>query len=374
MVITAWLLLLSCFNVLLCSFYDVKSNTIQAAPGGYIYGIWLDLNLDGHDLSNLDECSDNITYDYNGTETTKKIKWSLSTVSYVGGVEANYLNTGDEVLGLIAYESDGVSSNVNYIYEATLNGLVAAINNISTNKKFIGFNIIAPTETTATVSETGSTFNFANSNKESIQFLNFTTTGASDWEFNGYVLQAQWENLGYEINYYDEGGSEFSGAHESNYATTHTNGTTTQLDTPTKDGYTFAGWYDNAECTGSPITELSASTTYSGAINLYAKWTSNDITLTFTCTNYSNQNYFIYIYEGENIKYQMYVQGQATVKLSYSDKQYKIQFVLSYLGSVSYSVNGSATQNNKTITLTEVKDTSITYQIKTANITNTIII
>lgn len=38
------------------------------------------------------------------------------------------------------------------------------------------------------------------------------------------------------------------------------------LPLPVKDGFTFAGWYDNAEFTGDALTRLSASA------KLYAKW------------------------------------------------------------------------------------------------------
>lgn len=42
------------------------------------------------------------------------------------------------------------------------------------------------------------------------------------------------------------------------------------LDAPTKDGYTFAGWFDNAEFTGDAITTITAGST--GDKTLWAKW------------------------------------------------------------------------------------------------------
>ena len=41
------------------------------------------------------------------------------------------------------------------------------------------------------------------------------------------------------------------------------------LPTPTRDGYTFGGWYTDAACSGSAVT---ASTTVSASHTLYAKW------------------------------------------------------------------------------------------------------
>ena len=45
------------------------------------------------------------------------------------------------------------------------------------------------------------------------------------------------------------------------------------LHTPFKEGYKFLGWYDNPECTGTPITTVNASTTGT----LYAKWVLDGI-------------------------------------------------------------------------------------------------
>ena len=42
---------------------------------------------------------------------------------------------------------------------------------------------------------------------------------------------------------------------------------------PTKEGYTFGGWYDNPDFTGEAITALPEG--YHGDVTLYAKWTEN---------------------------------------------------------------------------------------------------
>lgn len=47
----------------------------------------------------------------------------------------------------------------------------------------------------------------------------------------------------------------------------------------TKTGYTFAGWYDNKDCTGTPITEVSATDT--GDKTFWAKWTPQTYQVTF---------------------------------------------------------------------------------------------
>ncbi len=47
----------------------------------------------------------------------------------------------------------------------------------------------------------------------------------------------------------------------------------------TKTGYTFAGWYDNKDCTGTPITEVSATDT--GDKTFWAKWTPQNYQVSF---------------------------------------------------------------------------------------------
>lgn len=70
---------------------------------------------------------------------------------------------------------------------------------------------------------------------------------------------------------------------------------------PVRDGYTFAGYYDNAARTGSPIYDASLNVTirshYTANTTFYAKWIPKDYNL-------------IYIYEGEVIK---------TTQLTYKD-------------------------------------------------------
>ena len=56
-------------------------------------------------------------------------------------------------------------------------------------------------------------------------------------------------------------------------------GVGTQLPIPTKSGYQFNGWYDNAEFTGSAITRISSSVVTD--VTLYAKWTKEAEKVTY---------------------------------------------------------------------------------------------
>lgn len=87
-----------------------------------------------------------------------------------------------------------------------------------------------------------------------------------------------------EYNGYKTGSSDSSKTHNISYVnlpegatnsnpTSYTEGETITLVDPVLAGYTFDGWFDNAECTGTKITEISAS--YTTDITLYAKFSKD---------------------------------------------------------------------------------------------------
>lgn len=106
-----------------------------------------------------------------------------------------------------------------------------------------------------------------------------TTLGATDYTA-AITLYALWTPITYNITYYDQNGAAFSGTHGENHPTTHTYGTLTALVNPTREGYTFGGWFTVSDCTSGRVTSLAA-TGYTDDINLYAKWTVNNYKLTW---------------------------------------------------------------------------------------------
>lgn len=116
--------------------------------------------------------------------------------------------------------------------------------------------------------------------------LDYTFSGwYSDWElttpfvFNtmpaeDLTLYAKWIPVEYNIIYNLDGG--INGANPLTY---NIETPTITLADPTKEGYTFNGWYGNAEFSGDPITQILLGTT--GDIALYAKWTINQYTITY---------------------------------------------------------------------------------------------
>ena len=99
--------------------------------------------------------------------------------------------------------------------------------------------------------------------------FDFSTAITADIE-----LTAKWELAKYSVSYVLGGGTN-----AENNPTSYTieSGAIT-LTAPTREGYTFAGWYD-AEENGNLVTEIAAGST--GNITLYARWTANEFTVTF---------------------------------------------------------------------------------------------
>ena len=113
-----------------------------------------------------------------------------------------------------------------------------------------------------------------------------TTISAADIASKTYTLTSNvtitpiWTPNTYNITYKDQGNVTFSGTHASGHPTTHTYGTATTLKSPTKNNYTFGGWFTSSNCSGSAISSLSA-TGYTADITLYAKWTINTHTVDY---------------------------------------------------------------------------------------------
>ena len=87
-------------------------------------------------------------------------------------------------------------------------------------------------------------------------------------------LYPTWTPIEYKITYNLNGGEN----HASNPDNYTIETPTITLQAPTKAGYTFDGWYSDAEFTGEKVTTIAKGTT--GYITLYAKWEENLSTIT----------------------------------------------------------------------------------------------
>ncbi len=93
------------------------------------------------------------------------------------------------------------------------------------------------------------------------------TMGTADITFT-----AQWTPVSYTVELHNNGGTAAE-------LTQYTYGAGATLPIPTREGYTFDGWFDNESCTGAAVTKIS--TTDHGDKEFYAKWTAISYTVKF---------------------------------------------------------------------------------------------
>ena len=132
----------------------------------------------------------------------------------------------------------------------------------------------AYTGTMPTKTETGHTCTFTGWNAEPDGFG--TAWTASTTVTDNVIWYAQFRSTAktYTIDY-----RNMNGLSNPN-PTSYTYGETVTLQSPpSRTGYTFDGWYGDWSCTGSPVTEISATDT--GDKTFYAGWRANTYTVSF---------------------------------------------------------------------------------------------
>ncbi|MBR6060782.1 MAG: InlB B-repeat-containing protein, partial [Spirochaetales bacterium] len=94
-------------------------------------------------------------------------------------------------------------------------------------------------------------------------------------------------NIQFALTYKDKGDKTFTGSFSSDYPTEHIYTMDTQLVTPTRAGYEFAGWYLNKQCSGESITEIGRYS-ITGDTTIYAKWSNGENTIVFSVPVYED--------------------------------------------------------------------------------------
>lgn len=111
--------------------------------------------------------------------------------------------------------------------------------------------------------------------KGTTQIIARVTSSVDGIQYREYVFDVTVLEEIYEIEYVLDGGIN----HPNNPTSYTDSDLPVGLNNPSKTGYTFDGWYLDAECTGDKITELDAS--MSGKVTLYAKWTATKYTIDY---------------------------------------------------------------------------------------------
>ncbi len=144
------------------------------------------------------------------------------------------------------------------------------------------YTIETATITLNTPTRTGYTFNGWYRTSD---FSGSAITGISQGSTGNKTLYAKWTPTEYTITY-DLGG----GTNDPVNPTSYTIETATiTLNTPTRTGYTFNGWYTTSDFSGSAVTGISQGST--GNKTLYTKWTALEYNIRYDLgggTNYEN--------------------------------------------------------------------------------------
>lgn len=149
----------------------------------------------------------------------------------------------------------------------------------------------------------------------------------------------------------------------TNGGTVKSNSTTdakTGLYIPEKTGYTFAGWYDNAELTGEAVTTPETGKTY------YAKWKVIPVAATMDVTT-SKSDYLVNTPVDVNIAIapgtDMYKILNGSVALTYGDEVEKVELNGKELTEKEYTVQELAQKMELTSRSSDIKATlNVTYK------------
>jgi uncharacterized repeat protein (TIGR02543 family) len=132
--------------------------------------------------------------------------------------------------------------------------------------EFAGTALNVPTSPT----KTGYTFAGWFSNSQLTTAYTFTTMPAQNT-----TIYAKWTPVNYSITYQTNGGTN----HASNPGQYHIESASITLLSPTKNGYSFDGWYEEALFSGSAVSQITLGST--GNKTFYAKWLINSYTISF---------------------------------------------------------------------------------------------
>ena len=211
------------------------------------------------------------SYSYGTTVTLPSIQKNGCTF---GGWYNNPNYTGDAVIQISSTEYGDKSLYAKWepiTYPVTLNKNGGDIKNGSDVESYV-FGVGAILPTAQNMERSGFTFAgwYNNSGCTGDAISSITVADYGNKEF-----WAKWEEGGYVVTLQTNGGTINSG---NVVSYTYLTGAVLPTDV-TKTGYTFAGWYENSSCLGTPVTEIS--TADQGDKSYWAKWTENVYNVTF---------------------------------------------------------------------------------------------
>jgi uncharacterized repeat protein (TIGR02543 family) len=185
-------------------------------------------------------------------------------------------NTGAHDLTLFAASGSAVTSNVTRSlndFSISYNSNSATSGSVSSStdlRPYQSLNL----ETKGDLVRTGYTFSSWNTNSAGTG-SNLAEGASYQVLYSSPTLFARWTADTYTITYNYNGADGGNTLTSSTYTT---DGTALTLPTPTRTGYVFDGWFDDAGFSG---TALGASITTASSKTIYAKWSPGTYTITY---------------------------------------------------------------------------------------------
>ena len=159
--------------------------------------------------------------------------------------------------------------------------------------------VLASTSITFSKGETKAGYQWKNWNNDANGTgtnLGTKATYTSSNRNSNTTVYACYDLITYNITYNLNGGT---GATNTTYNVE--SAAITLPNAPTKTGYTFAGWYDNANLTGNKVTQVAKGST--GDKAFWATWTANKYTITWDANGGSvTPASSTYTYDGEAVQ------------------------------------------------------------------------
>lgn len=177
----------------------------------------------------------------------------------------------------------------------------------------------------------------------------FTANSLLDWPLSSNMMvYAKWNPVSFDITYNLDGG--INGTNPTSY-TIET--LTITLISPIKEGYTFSGWFDNAEYTGDTVTEITLGTI--GDINLYAKWTINQYTISFNSNGGYSVTSIIQDYNTTLLEPTSPIKEWYMFEEWYSDSKLKTPYTFTSMPSVNITLYAKYILNKVPVTSNLIK-------------------
>lgn len=261
---------------------NAYSFTTQPAEDITLYAKWTPVVYEIEYVLNGGTNSEN-----NVVEYTVEDKIELYAPNKVGYTFIGWFTDAEFTSSVVTELKVGTSGKITLYAHYSINQYTISFeSNGGTSVSAITQNYATSVTAPEAPSKNGYTFAGWYSNASLTSKYTFATMPSED-----ITLYAKWDLANYNIAYNLNGGTNNSG----NPATYTITSAKITLKAPTKTGYSFAGWYTDAECT-DVITEI-ASGSY-GVVELFAKWTATEYTITYvTADGATHSNILTYTIE-----------------------------------------------------------------------------